>query len=140
MKISVILFASLLILTSCGSADKQTTQSSEAAPAEQVAQVQNIDASTFQSMMKRDDVVVIDVRTANEVAQGYISGTTHFIDIRRSDFAEQINALDTSKTYLMYCRSGGRSGRASEFMIQNGFNSVYNLKGGITRYSGDITK
>lgn len=101
---------------------------------------ENIDAKTFMEKMKDSTIVVIDVRTPGEVKSGYIKGADLFIDINGSDFSSKINALDKSKTYLMYCRSGARSGRASSFMVQNGFSSVYNLNGGIMNYPGEITR
>ena len=95
----------------------------------------------FESTLKSSpNAVLVDVRTPEEVASGYIKGADKFININGSNFETEINALDKSSTYIMYCRSGARSGRAAEFMIDNGFTDVYNLSGGILNYSGDIAK
>jgi rhodanese-related sulfurtransferase len=51
-----------------------------------------------------------------------------------------IKTLDPSKSYVVYCRSGARSARASEIMSANGFKKVFNLSGGILGYTGEITK
>ena len=63
---------------------------------------------------------VIDVRTPDEVAAGHLHGSIN-IDIRGADFATQMNALDKSKNYVVYCHSGNRAGQAIDWMTQNGF-------------------
>lgn len=106
----------------------------------QQATFKNVDAKAFADMIGKPNTVVIDVRTPEEVSQGYIKGATVFADINGSDFAEKINALDKSKTYLVYCRSGARSSNASGYMIKNGFTNVYNLNGGILGWPGNVVK
>ncbi|MBR9917885.1 rhodanese-like domain-containing protein [bacterium] len=100
----------------------------------------NINQTQFDSLKTQENVVVLDVRTPGEVQQGYIEGADLFIDINGSNFEQEIAALDTNKTYLVYCRSGARSSRAGNYMVEQGFNSVYNLSGGIMNYSGTIRR
>lgn len=95
------------------------------------AQVVQIDAEQLLADLQKKDVVLIDVRTPAEVSSGFIKGTSHFMDINDSDFSSKINALDKSKTYVVYCRSGARSNRAAQQMVQSGFKQVKNLQGGI---------
>lgn len=97
--------------------------------------VQNISAKEMESLMTQENVVVVDVRTDNEVRQGYISEADHFIDIYQSDFDNQIGKLDKDKTYIIYCRSGARSSTAASKMTAQGFKKVYNLAGGINGWS-----
>lgn len=63
---------------------------------------------------------VIDVRTPEETAAGYLEGALLF-DINGGNFAEQISALDKSANYFIYCRSGNRAGAAIEQMKAAGF-------------------
>ena len=77
--------------------------------------------------------VLIDVRTAGEFKQGAIKGAIN-IDIMSGNFAQRIAQLDKTKTYLLYCRSGNRSGQACSIMANNGFTNLYNLSGGIMNY------
>jgi phage shock protein E len=63
---------------------------------------------------------VIDVRTPDEVATGHLHGSIN-IDIEGADFESQMNALDKTKNYVVYCRSGNRAGKAIDWMTQNGF-------------------
>ena len=57
------------------------------------------------------------------------------IDYKSSDFESKIAKLDKSKSYLVYCRSGGRSVGASEKMIAAGFTEVTNMEGGYMAWS-----
>lgn len=135
MKLSIILTKALVILTifSCNqSGNSQTTGSA--------ATVVNIDATKLMELAKDTNTIIVDVRTAGEVAEGYIPGTTVFLDYNGGQFDQNFKSLDTSKTYIVYCRSGRRSSSASNQMIENGFKKVYNLEGGINSWTGDLKK
>lgn len=80
------------------------------------------------------DAVIIDVRTDNEVALGIIDSAIQ-IDIRQpQQFLNEIEKLDKSKSYYVYCKSGGRSAQACSIMQQMGFNRTYNLLGGYDQW------
>ena len=82
--------------------------------------------------------VILDVRTDEEVADGYIPGMKH-IDIREGNvFMEKLEALDKTKTYFVYCRSGARSQQACEIMDQMGFQTCYNLLDGFMQWGGAV--
>ena len=100
--------------------------------------VQNLPQADLQKKLQEDNVVLIDVRTPTEISACYIPEAAHFININDADFETKIAELDTTKTYVMYCRSGARSGRAANFMASNGFTNVYNLEGGILGYKGTL--
>lgn len=104
------------------------------------AQVQNINQTDFKKLQADKNTVIIDVRTPEEIQQGYVKGTSKFIDINDPQFEQKINALDKSKNYIMVCRSGARSGRAAQLMAGKGFKKVYNLSGGVLNWSGGLTK
>jgi rhodanese-related sulfurtransferase len=84
--------------------------------------------------------IVIDVRTPAEWQEGVIDGATVFIDFKDSNFKQEIAKLDKSKTYVVYCRSGGRSAGASQVMIDSGFKNVINMEGGIMSWGGKLVK
>lgn len=81
--------------------------------------------------------VLLDVRTAEEVEEGKIPGALN-IDVNGSAFDEKVIDLDPSKTYYVYCRSGGRSTAACLKMNSFGFKNLYNLEGGITAWKGEV--
>jgi rhodanese-related sulfurtransferase len=75
---------------------------------------------------------IIDVRETDEVAQGKIHGA---VNIPLSLVEFRMNELDKSKEYIMVCRSGGRSGRACQFLESQGYN-VINMNGGMLAWEG----
>lgn len=90
------------------------------------------------TMTEDSNYIVIDVRTPSEWESGYISGTDMFIDYTSAEFEEEVLKLDTSKNYILYCRSGNRSGKASEIMFKNGFTNLYHLSGGIKNWNSEL--
>lgn len=77
---------------------------------------------------------LIDVREVDEVATGKIPGA---VNIPLGFIAESLDELDPSKEYIMVCRSGARSGRATQFLESQGF-QVRNMKGGMLAWTGEI--
>jgi len=98
------------------------------------AGITNIDVQQFEEMRVNKNVVVLDVRTPAEIAQGTVQNAV-IIDIKGTDFDKKIEALDKSKTYLVYCKAGGRSAKACSKMSEQGFPKLYNLKGGYTAWA-----
>ncbi len=80
------------------------------------------------------DFVILDVRTPAEYAGGHIDGAVN-IDYNDPGFQSRIDALDRTKTYLVYCRSGNRSASAVAVMAGLGFVGVYEIDGGITAWT-----
>ncbi|MEA1883704.1 MAG: rhodanese-like domain-containing protein [Thermotogota bacterium] len=73
--------------------------------------------------------IILDVRTPSEYNAGHIDGATN-VNYNASDFVEQLNKLDKTDVYLLYCASGGRSSRALKKMKELGFTKIYHLKKG----------
>ena len=87
-----------------------------------------------------DNAIIIDVRTDEEIEEGYIPNALA-MDIRNpSAFMESAQKLNTSKNYYVYCRSGARSGNACSIMNRLGFENAYNLMGGILDWEGEIVE
>ena len=74
------------------------------------------------------DAVVLDVRTPEEYAAGHLVGAPN-INVLADDFRAQVDTLDRNQTVYLYCRTGNRSGRATEIMKEMGFTEVYNVGG-----------
>ena len=97
----------------------------------------NLNSDEFLSEIKSNaKAALLDVRTPAEYRDGNIPGAAN-IDIMDNGFLEAIDRLDKSKTYYVYCHSGGRSGHACHVMAQRGF-KVANLNGGISNWNGQI--
>ncbi len=84
-----------------------------------------------------DDAVILDVRTQDEVDEGKIPNALHIDIYKGQGFIDEVEALDTSKNYYVYCRSGGRSAQACTIMNQLGFKNTYNLMGGFSQWKGE---
>lgn len=95
---------------------------------------EDVDAVQFAEMMKDKNSIVIDVRAPEELSDGSVPGYK-MINYFDPSFQSKIAQLDKSKTYLVYCRSGNRSGNACKAMAQMGFENLYNLKGGISAWN-----
>ncbi len=73
--------------------------------------------------------VILDVRTPEEYEISHIPDAFN-IDFYSPVFSEELNKLDKSMIYLIYCRSGNRSSQAIEKMIKLGFKNIYHLNRG----------
>lgn len=115
------LFATILISVSCNSQNAGQVLSP---------------AAFSQKISNTPDAVILDVRTPEEFAGGFIANAVN-IDYNGADFKEAIAKLDKNKTYLVYCLSGKRSASAAAYMRSNGFKNVINLEGGILAWQGN---
>lgn len=79
---------------------------------------------------------LIDVREPEEVAEGHIPNIKH---IPLGDLEARLSELNKETPYIIVCRSGNRSGKATTFLEENGFD-VTNMTGGMLDWSGEVTK
>ena len=121
--------ASLSLSATAG--DKPAAKAAAEAPASK--RFRNVDVAEWEKLRKDPAVVVLDVRTAEEYAEGHMPGAIN-LDIRGGKFAETLAGLDKSKTYLVHCAVGGRSAKACGQMDGLKFEKVLNLSGGITAW------
>lgn len=80
------------------------------------------------------DEIIIDIRTAPEFANGIIEGAIN-IDFYSPTFADDLNALDKDVHYVIYCRSGNRTGQSLRTFSELGFTQVTDVGGGIVNWS-----
>lgn len=99
----------------------------------------NLTQEEWVSQFEADtNALILDVRTEDECNQGSIENAIN-IDIHKGpEFMAAIEALDKTKNYYVYCRSGVRSAKACEIMNELGIENAYNLVGGIIEWNGDI--
>jgi rhodanese-related sulfurtransferase len=96
--------------------------------------MKNISVAEFKKGIHEDkNAVIVDVRTPEEEAEGMIENAIN-INLMEPSFPAKVLDLDKSKNYYVFCRSGGRSGTACQFMEQNGL-TAYNLTGGIQAWN-----
>jgi rhodanese-related sulfurtransferase len=84
-------------------------------------------------IIKNTEVILLDIRTPEEYRAGHIQGAIN-IDYYSPVFYKQISELDPEKKYVIYCRTGSRTGAAISIFNNLGFNSVQDIAGGITAW------
>lgn len=123
--------AATLATSGCsGSTDSTVAVSAGPTASAAPANGAEVDAAEFAAALKRPGTTIVDVRTPQEYAQGHLPGAVN-VDVSSPDFAAQIETLDPSAPYAVYCRSGNRSGVAVATMAERGFTNAYHLGGGI---------
>ncbi len=121
--ITAIFMLVALAVTSCGNAQKDGSKEHE---------LHHISVEEFNNL--EFEYQLVDVRTPDEYMSGAIEGAKN-INYFSAEFLEGINKLDKEKPVVLYCRSGRRSAKAGENLIEAGFKEVYNVKGGYLEYS-----
>ncbi len=97
--------------------------------------MKEITASELEKKLEEGEHVnMIDVREADEIATGKIIGAVH---IPLGEIPARLDELDKSRPYTLICRSGGRSGRAAEYLESEGFD-ITNMTGGMLSWQGPI--
>ena len=86
-----------------------------------------ISQSEAKKMMKEEkDYIILDVRTKEEYAEGYIDGAIN-IPLNEIENTNKLN--DKDQIIFVYCRSGNRSKQASEILANLGYTNVYDIGG-----------
>lgn len=84
------------------------------------------------------NAVILDVRTAEEMEEGYIPDAINIDIYEPQEFMDELEGLDKSKNYYVYCRSGNRSRQACALLHSIGIENAYNLEGGMLDWEGDV--
>jgi adenylyltransferase/sulfurtransferase len=104
--------------------------------AEPVNGVPTITPAELAARRKRgDDIDLVDVREPNEWEIGRIEGARL---APLSSFAEALSSMDSARDVVVYCKVGARSARAVRQLQTAGFKRVWNLAGGIIRWSEEV--
>ena len=95
--------------------------------------INEVDSASLQTRLSAgEDILIVDIRTPAEIAQGAIPNAMllpmHLIPLRMSE-------LPRDREVVLYCRSGARSYHACAYLAQQGFDNVVNLRGGIIAWA-----
>lgn len=118
LALSVVAIASVGLLTGCSSSNEA---------------IKKVDPVEFSEVVTQPGVIVLDVRTPEEFSAGHLANAIN-INLEGSDFATEVSKLDKNATVAVYCRSGNRSGVATEQMAELGFTDMYDMQGGIVEW------
>jgi len=80
------------------------------------------------------DFLILDVRNPDEYALCNLGG--HLIPFNA--LSSRLSELNPDQQIIIHCHAGGRSRRATEYLLQQGFKKVFNLRGGITAWANEI--
>ena len=98
--------------------------------------VTEVDVKTLnEKILNKEDFILIDVRTDSEY---YLSNIKQAIHIPMNSIPENLESLDKSKEIIVQCKSGIRSEKVCEFLLNNNYKNVKNLKGGIVAWAKEI--
>ena len=115
-----LLFISFLFLSCQGQATKP---------------VQTLDVKTYAEKLKNTEKPqLLDVRTPEEFGVEHLENADN-VNVNSPDFATKAAQYDKSKPIFVYCKVGGRSAQAADKLVAMGFNEVYNLEGGIMKWT-----
>jgi rhodanese-related sulfurtransferase len=97
-----------------------------------------LSSEVAKSYLKDDNYRFLDVRTESEFLSGHIENSIHIPLQELPSRLDEIEQLK-QKDIIVYCRSGARSGKATNLLIKNNF-KVQNLSGGILDWEGKLVK
>ncbi len=132
LKYLLLILMFTFALTACGGgATAVADPPADLLSAEELNLGPSVDVETVAAIMDRDDVVLIDVREQSEYDEVHIPDITL---IPLGTIPDSLDQIPTDKTVIVTCRSGNRSGQATEFLRQQGFDNVHNMEGGIVAW------
>jgi len=98
---------------------------------------EKITAAEAKSMLDSDpDIIILDVRTQSEYAEGHLAGAV-LLPVTEIATLAASTIPDKNATYLIYCRSGNRSAQAIDLLEDLGYRVLYDF-GGIIDWPYDI--
>ena len=92
--------------------------------------------SLIQENKDNPNFIILDVRTPGEFASGHIEGAIN-LDYNAPTFKDDLNGLNKTKMYLVYCRTARRSRGAFDMMKALEFREVYHMLGGIVGWTSE---
>jgi rhodanese-related sulfurtransferase len=99
-----------------------------------------LDFDTFKKNIELENVILIDVRTFEEYSDGHIKGAVNVDYYKENFFNSYFENIDKNKPLYIYCKSGNRSRRTSDKLINQGFLKIYDLKDGYVSWSNNQKK
>ena len=135
LALSLSLVIGIALMAGC--AGSETITPGQETPTQILEDITSQEAFTLlQNNQDNPNFVVLDVRTPEEFGDGHIENAIN-IDYYSDTFRDELDNLDKSKTYLVYCRSGGRSANAMSIMAELNFKEAYNMLGGMIEWKAE---
>lgn len=137
-KLMLLAVASLLVFAACeGKKDEQAQVQAQPAPVAEQAVAKQAPAEERPAMqsidwdkaleMNKNGAIFVDVRNPPELNEGYAPNA---VNVPLGELKDRLGELPKDKDLLIYCRSGRRSEAATRFLMNQGYDRVYNVLGG----------
>ncbi len=94
-----------------------------------------LDRNTYADAILGKTVQLVDVRTANEYANGHIKNAQNIDFFSATNFKVAFEKMNKEQPVYLYCRSGARSQKAARKLVDMGFSKIYDLKGGYAQWN-----
>lgn len=149
MKKLITIMVILLLMGGCSARDttsgnntdieksKSYSSMKEEKESNSAEEIKSVSADEALKLIELGDLVILDVRSNEGYIEGHIENAQN---IPLKELEEKQLELDKSNKYLMVCKTGKTSEEASKLLVQNGYENVYNLKGGMDGWTGEIVK
>ncbi|MBE0367093.1 MULTISPECIES: thiosulfate sulfurtransferase GlpE [Pseudoalteromonas] len=95
----------------------------------------NISVAQTHEMLKRDDVIVADIRDSNSYENGHIPGSEHLSNANIGHFMQE---KEFEQPIIVVCYHGVSSQGAANYLVEQGFEDVYSMDGGFTQWAADL--
>ncbi len=137
-KISLLLLCAIFMLA-CNS--ESTPKAVKEPQKKEAAKVSlKLSPTAFQTKLNSlGKVQLVDVRTPEEYAEGHLENAVNY-NFYDDDFKAKLATLDPNLPVMLYCKSGGRSGKTYNQLKGMNFKEVYDMAGGYSRWSEEILK
>lgn len=131
--IALFLILSTLVISGCTTLNKEISIKGQ-----EVVTVSRITSEEAKEEMNNNDVIILDVRTEEEYNSGHIENSV-LIPIDDLEYKAEEVLTNKEQKILVYCRSGNRSKKAADLLVEMGYTNVYNF-GGIKDWPYEIVK
>ena len=128
LPLTLLLLTAIVLLSACGAGGAPAAPAPTAEAVDLATLPVTVQAQDVNALLSNPDVVLIDVREPDEYAAGHIPGATL---IPLGSIPARMSEIPTDKTVIAVCRSGNRSGQATQFLRDQGFDNVHNMDGGM---------
>ncbi|GAA0873131.1 hypothetical protein GCM10009117_22780 [Gangjinia marincola] len=113
----------------------QLTTSCKKAVAQEEQQIQLVTQAEMQELIKLKKAQIIDVRTVKEFNEVHLNNAQNIV--YDDNFANKLEHLDKTKPVAVYCGRGGRSAKCAKILKEKGFEKIYDLNGGLSKWKFD---
>ena len=94
--------------------------------------IPSIDVAQLDALLQQNAVRVLDVREDSEFRQGHVPGAIH-VPVKR--LPDRIAKLRRDKPYAVICATGSRSAKATNYLLEQGFQGAVSVSGGTTAWA-----